>query len=111
MPRGRRGQRKEQQKEKEKVLNMHDALDLHELLGDELVQRRQSGFEVSTALANRVLAVAADRGTPVSEVEELYDDFESAPLRPNWEYQEPTKLDQIQVQAPGASSEESPRRR
>ena len=87
---------------------MHDALDLHELLGDELVQRRQSGFEVSTALANRVLAVAADRGTPVSEVEELYDELESAPLRPNWDYQEPTELDQIQEQAPGASAKKAP---
>jgi ADP-ribosylglycohydrolase len=87
---------------------MHDALDLHELLGDELVQRRQSGFEVSTALADRILVASTEHNVPVAEVEELYNELESARPRPGWEYEEPTALDQIQDEAPGVAASGSP---
>ena len=87
---------------------MHDALDLHELLGDELVQRRQSGYQVSTALADRILVASTDHETPAAEVEELYNELESAPLRPGWEYEEPTVLDHILDEAPGAAASEAP---
>jgi ADP-ribosylglycohydrolase len=87
---------------------MHDALDLHELLGDELVQRRQSGYEVGAELADQVLVACADHITPVAEVEELYDELESAPLRPGWGYQEPTALEQIHDQMPGVALSAAP---
>jgi ADP-ribosylglycohydrolase len=82
---------------------MHDALNLHELLADELVQRRQSGSDIAAALAARVEAAAADPSTPISEVASLYDELENAPLRPSWDYEEPTALDEILEQAPGAA--------
>jgi ADP-ribosylglycohydrolase len=88
---------------RERSAIMHDALNLHELLADELVQRRQSGSEISAALAARVGAAAADPGTPITEVASLYDEVEKAPLRPSWHYDEPTALDEILEQAPGAA--------
>jgi hypothetical protein len=48
------------------------------LLANELLQRRQSGFEVGTELAQRVLAASADRNVPGRDVEDLFDELERA---------------------------------
>jgi ADP-ribosylglycohydrolase len=85
---------------------MHDALNLHELLGDELVQRQQSGFDVDMTLVERVTAASTDPATPVTEVENLYDQLEQAPVQAGWDYREPTALDEILAEAPGASQGE-----
>jgi len=85
---------------------MHDALNLQELLGDELVERQQSGFDVDMALVEAVRAVSTGPGTPLEEVENLYDQLEQAPVRPGWDYREPTVLEEILAEAPGAGQGE-----
>lgn len=82
---------------------MHDALNLQELLRDELIQRQQSGFDVGMTLVERVTAASTDPATPVAEIEKLYDQLEQAPVQAGWDYREPTALDEILAEAPGAS--------
>lgn len=87
---------------------MHDPLNLHELLGDELSQREQSGYEVGGALAQRVRRAVTDTGTPLKDVEDLYEDLDALALRAGWEFKEPTGLEAIVAQAPGAPKSAPP---
>lgn len=79
---------------------MHDALNMHELLGDELVQRQQSGYDLGVALIEEVRAAAADSTTSRPEVERLYDALEDAPVQEGWAYDEPSALAEIKAQTP-----------
>ena len=81
---------------------MHNALDLQELLGDEFVQRQQSGHQVDEALAAEI--GAAKSGDASQEAyAALYDRLEQTPLRPDWEFEEPSDLADIEAAAPGAA--------
>ena len=77
---------------------MHDALNMHELLGEELVQCQQSGHAVDVGLAERVKLASLDTTTPLSEVDRLYDALESSPEEVGWDYDEPSRLEDIQAQ-------------
>jgi hypothetical protein len=46
---------------------VYDARNLLGLLGDELVQRQQSGYEVEGTLADMIRAAVADGGTTPQE--------------------------------------------
>jgi ADP-ribosylglycohydrolase len=79
---------------------LHNALDLRDLLKDELVQRQQSGYQVDESLAAHVLAaVSGDR--PAADLATLYDQLDQTPLRPGWEFEEPSDLADIEAAAPG----------
>ena len=71
---------------------MFDALDLRELLADELVERVESGYALD-GLATEVRAALEGSPLPLTEVERLYGELESTGLRPDWAYQEPSGLD------------------
>jgi ADP-ribosylglycohydrolase len=84
---------------------LHNALDLRELLADELVQRQQSGYQVDEALAAAVRAAAAESGDSSEAAQEaLYDRLDQTPLRPGWEFEEPSDLAEIEAAAPGAQA-------
>jgi ADP-ribosylglycohydrolase len=79
---------------------MHDARNLLELLGDELVQRQQSGYQVEDGLAGRIRAAVADGSTTRQETADLYAQLDQTGLRAGWEYEEPSALDDIIAAAP-----------
>ncbi len=80
---------------------MFDALDLRELLADEVVERVESGY-VLGGLASEVRA-ALDGPRPSSaEIERLYGELDKTELRPGWAYQEPSAFEDILASAPGA---------
>jgi ADP-ribosylglycohydrolase len=62
---------------------MHDVLDLREMLADEIVQRRESGYLVDTPEPAAV--AAADE----AELARLLADVQAAPRDPDWPYMEP----------------------
>jgi ADP-ribosylglycohydrolase len=79
---------------------MYDVLGL---LGDELVQRQQSGYEVGDDLADKVrAAVADDSGASLQEAADLYEQLDQTGPRAGWEYEEPSVLDDIIAAAPEA---------
>lgn len=75
---------------------MHDAVDLRDLVANELVQRRESGYEVA-GLEAAVAAALADGSAPLGE---LLDRLEQAPRSPGWRYEEPSRLDEILALVP-----------
>src|SRR5687767_11390436 len=75
---------------------MHDALDLRDLVANELVQRRESGYEV-TELEAAVELALGDGSAPLGE---LLDRLEQAPRSTSWPYQEPSALGDILAQLP-----------
>ena len=77
-----------------------DALDLRELLGDELVERKESGYELD-GLASAVQATLEDVQAPSDEVRRLYDELDHTHLRSDWAYEEPSELAQIISASPG----------
>ena len=81
--------------------SLHNALDLRDLLNDEVVQRQQSGYQVDDALAADIrAALSGDR--PEADLAELYDRLDQTSLRPGWDFEEPTELADILAAAPGA---------
>jgi ADP-ribosylglycohydrolase len=66
---------------------VHDVLDLGDILSDELIQRRESGFDVEDLVEPVRLAVSD--GSP-SELRKLIDELEARPLRADWAYDEPS---------------------
>jgi ADP-ribosylglycohydrolase len=83
--------------------SLRNALDLRDLLSDELVQRQQSGYHVDDALAAGIrAALSSDR--PDADLAELYDQLDQTALRPGWDFEEPTELAGIVAAAPGALS-------
>jgi ADP-ribosylglycohydrolase len=73
------------------------------LLGDELTQRRQSGYDVGDGLADKIHAAVADGGgATFQEAAGLYEQLDQTGLRAGWEYEEPSALDDIIAAAPEA---------
>jgi ADP-ribosylglycohydrolase len=85
---------------------VHDVLDLGDILADELSQRRESGHEVDD-LVERVQGAVAD-GTS-AEREALLHELEGRPLRPDWEYVEPSDWESIQDTLPPSPDIPGPR--
>jgi ADP-ribosylglycohydrolase len=79
---------------------MFDALDLGELLGDELVERAESGYALD-GLAPEVRAAVEGSQAPWSELERLYGELDHTSLRPGWAYEEPSAFDEVLALAPG----------
>jgi ADP-ribosylglycohydrolase len=82
---------------------LHNARDLRELLGEELIQRQQSGYEVDEALAAEVTAAASGDSSEATRAA-LYDRLNETSLRPGWEFEEPSDLADIEAAAPGAQA-------
>lgn len=68
---------------------MHDALDLTELLSDEVIQRQESGYDVEPVLAEVRAAIAAAGPAWSAELEQAYRLLERTSVRPDWAYEEP----------------------
>jgi len=83
---------------------MPEQRNLRDLLGDELVQREQSGYAVDDSLAKRVRAAADDETVTGQEVAELYEQLDRTVPRTDWEYEEPSSLADILAAAPQAPS-------
>ncbi len=81
---------------------MHDARNVRGLLGDELVQRQQSGYAVDDKLTEEIRAAVDDDTATGQEIAGLYDQLDHAALRADWDYQEPSALEDILAAAPGA---------
>jgi ADP-ribosylglycohydrolase len=88
---------------------MHDTRFLTDVVPDELVQRRESGYAVAPALDERV-ARAVDRADR-DELQRLRDEIEAAPRRSDWGFDEPEELEAILRSAPSvpASAPAAPR--
>lgn len=78
---------------------MHDVLDLREILADELVQRREDGYDV--AEVEEQVRQAIETGTN-EERARVYDLLEQTTRRPDWPYQEPSTLEEIRALLPAA---------
>lgn len=87
---------------------MYDARNLLGLLGDELVQRRQSGYEVEDGLADKIRAAVADGTATPEEAADLYQQLDQTSLTADWEYEEPSALDDIIAAAPEAPAIATP---
>lgn len=72
-----------------------DALELRELLGDEVIQRRQSGYELDGVLPRVQEALATGSTGWLPELERAYDALEGTRVRPDWPYAEPSGLEEI----------------
>jgi ADP-ribosylglycohydrolase len=75
---------------------MYDAVDLRDLVASELIQRRESGYEVA-GLEAEVAAALADGSAPLGE---LLDCLEQAPRSASWTYEEPSGWGEILAQLP-----------
>jgi ADP-ribosylglycohydrolase len=82
---------------------MLDALDLRELLSDELVERKESGYALD-GLSADVHSALEDLQAPGAEIEHLYDELDHTRLRPDWGYEEPSTLQEIEALAPGVDA-------
>jgi ADP-ribosylglycohydrolase len=74
---------------------MYDALELRELLGDEVIQRRESGYELDGALPRVQEALATGGSGWLPELERAYDVLEETRVRPGWPYAESSDPDEI----------------
>jgi ADP-ribosylglycohydrolase len=72
-----------------------DALELGELLGDEVIQRRESGYDLDGALPRVREALATGRTGWLPELEHAYDVLEETRVGPDWPYAEPSGLPEI----------------
>lgn len=68
---------------------MHDALDLRELLSDEITQRQESGYDLTGVLPEVQRVLDADGPRWSAELEQAYHRLEEAPVRADWRYDEP----------------------
>ena len=74
----------------------HDALDLRDLVADELAQRRETGYDVA-GLEAAVTQALRDGSAPLGE---LLDRLERAPRSDGWPYEEPSGLEEVLAQLP-----------
>jgi ADP-ribosylglycohydrolase len=74
---------------------VNDALELGELLLDEVSELRESGYELDGALHRVREALATGRRGWLPEFERAYDDLEETRVRPGWPYAEPSGLQEI----------------
>lgn len=86
---------------------MHELTNLRGLLGDELVQRLQSGYAVGDGLAEQIHAAVAGEAATSQEVAALYEQLEDTDLRAGWDYAEPTALEDILAATPDAPAADS----
>jgi ADP-ribosylglycohydrolase len=68
---------------------MHDALDLRELLADEIIQRQESGYDVAAVLPGVKQVLAADGPRWSAAVEDAYRELEGTSVKADWPYDEP----------------------
>ena len=87
---------------------MSDQRNLRDLLGDELVQREQSGYAVADSLAEQVRAAAGDESATGQQVAELYEQLDHTVPRTDWKHAEPSALEDILAAVPGAPSAAAP---
>lgn len=80
---------------------MLSGLDLGDLLSDEFLQRRQSGYDVGDL--EEPIARASTDGS-VAECERLFEFLEEASRREDWAYEEPSELGEIRSVLPEAPS-------
>jgi ADP-ribosylglycohydrolase len=76
---------------------MHDVLDLAEMLTDELVQRREAGYDVSAVEGSVRDALGA--ASP-AEMDRAYEALDATELHDDWPYVEPTDFADIQATLP-----------
>jgi ADP-ribosylglycohydrolase len=67
---------------------VHDPLSLHDLVGDEIAQRRETGHNVAS-VAQRYASTGPD---DVAALEGLYGELTELPSAPDWPYHEPSDL-------------------
>lgn len=79
---------------------MHDVLDPAEMVSDELIQRRESGYDV--AELEEVVRLAIESGSP-EEMDAAYTRLEDTSLRTDWHHEEPSTLDEIRQSLPTAT--------
>jgi ADP-ribosylglycohydrolase len=84
---------------------MWDALDPAVMLGSELSQRREAGYEVA-AVEPEILS-AVDAGAP-EDLERAYRLLEATEIRSDWPFEEPSSLEAILRVCPGAAPEAPP---
>jgi len=77
---------------------MHDVLDLREMVADEIVERRQSGYVVEGLAPSPAVIAAASEDA----LRERLAALESAPRVPDWPYHEPSELAAIEAEQPPA---------
>jgi ADP-ribosylglycohydrolase len=78
---------------------MHDVLDPRDLVSDELLQRRESGYETSELEDS--IRYALSNGSS-AELEGMLNLLENTQRRPDWGYEEPTTWDEISSALPQA---------
>ena len=76
---------------------MHDVLNIGEVLSDELVQRRESGYDVSAVEEMVRDAIGAASRTDLERAEEA---LHATELRVDWPYREPSALEEIRAALP-----------
>ncbi len=76
---------------------MHDVLDPAEMVSDELIQRKESGYDV--AELEEVVLRAVESGSP-AEMDAAYTRLEQTSLRADWPHQEPSTLEEIRASLP-----------
>ena len=72
---------------------MHDALDTRELLSDEIVQLRESGYEPATGADIDELIDGPLRRS--AELDRAYEGLLASPRRADWPYEEPSSWEEI----------------
>jgi ADP-ribosylglycohydrolase len=75
---------------------VHDVLDLREILADELVQRRESGYALDGLVPSPEAIAAADG----AQLRRMLAAIEAAPRTPGWPYDEPEGLKEIEAGRP-----------
>ncbi len=76
---------------------MHDVLDVRDILADELVQRRESGYDV--AELEKPINVALTESSD-EELWSLLRTLEGVPRSPKWTYHEPSEIKSIRETLP-----------
>ncbi|HWT23375.1 MAG TPA: ADP-ribosylglycohydrolase family protein [Solirubrobacteraceae bacterium] len=75
---------------------MHDVLDLRAMVGEEIIQRRESGYAIDDVAPS----AAAIEGASEDELREFLSRLGAAPRSPGWPYEEPSELAAIEAAQP-----------
>jgi ADP-ribosylglycohydrolase len=82
---------------------VHDPLSVADLVHDELRQRRESGYEMSGVEADLGAGTADDHG----RLEARYQELITTKRRTDWDYQEPSLLEEIIAAMPAGNRKRS----
>ena len=82
---------------------MHDPLSVADLVHDELLKRRESGYEVAGIEADLEAATIDDH----SRLEVLYHELIKTERRTDWHYEEPDLLEEIIAAVPAGNREQT----